>query len=46
MRIFPRSHVFLQGVAGAELSSDEVGAVAAESELGSEPDYEANFQGI
>ena len=34
---------FLQGVAGAELSSDEVGVVAAESELGSEPDSEADF---
>ena len=36
----------MQGVAGAELSSVEVVVVAAELELGSEPDSEADFQGI
>ena len=43
MRILPRSLGFLQGVAGAELSSDEAVAVVAEPELGSEPDSEADF---
>ena len=42
----PRSHGFLLGVAGAELSFDEVVAVAAEPELGSEPDSEVDFLGI
>ena len=41
-----RSHGFLQEVAGAELSFVEVVVVAAEPKLGSEPDSEADFQGI
>ena len=44
--ILLRSYGFLQEVAGAELSYVEVVVVAAEPELGSEPDYEADFQGI
>ena len=41
-----RSHGFLLEVAGAVLSSVEVGVVAAEPELGSKPDSKADFQGI
>ena len=46
LQILLRSHGFRQEVAGAELSSVEVVVVAAELELGSEPDSEADFQGI
>ena len=46
MRILLRSLGFLQGVAGAELSSDEAVVVAAEPELGSEPDSEVDFMRI
>ena len=46
LQILPRSHGFPLKAVGAELLSAEVVAVAAEPELGSELDSEADFQVI
>ena len=46
MQILPRSHGFPLKAVGAELLSAEVVVVAAEPEPSSEPDSEADFQGL
>ena len=46
MKILLRSRGFPLKVVGVELWSVEVVVVAVESELGSEPDSEADFQGL
>ena len=46
LQILPRSRGFPLKAVGAEFLSVEVVVVAAESEPGSEPDSEADFQGL
>ena len=46
MQILLRSHGFVLKAADVELLSVEVVAVAIKSEPGSEPDSEADFQGL